>query len=141
MWEERLPTAREAPRRKDVTSWLRQMLGLLAPFRPCVAFVRVYNACDLDSLVETFYTEDAHLLLFNHPCVSGRPQVRRLFQGLLEAGVGELSAETIQIDVSGDLAYCLGTHAFGMSAANRGKFLEVYRRQGERSRDDHPVAD
>jgi hypothetical protein len=62
MWEERLPTAREAPRRKDVTSWRRQMLGLLAPFKPCVAFVRVYNACDLDSLVETFYTEDAHLL-------------------------------------------------------------------------------
>jgi thiamine pyrophosphokinase len=26
-----------------------------------VAFVRVYNAGDLDSLVETFYTEDAHL--------------------------------------------------------------------------------
>jgi ketosteroid isomerase-like protein len=67
-------------------------------------FVRVYNAGDLDGLVKTFYTEDADPRPPHHPCISGRPQVRRFFQDLLEAGVGELSAETIQIDVSGDLA-------------------------------------
>jgi ketosteroid isomerase-like protein len=83
--------------------------------------------------VENFYTEDAHLLPPNHPRVSGRSHIRRFFQGLREAGVGELSAETIQIDVSGDLAYCMGTYAFGTPAANKGKFLEVYRRQADGS--------
>jgi ketosteroid isomerase-like protein len=73
------------------------------------AFVRVYNAGDLDSLVEAFYAEDAHLLPPNHPLVSGRSQIRHFFQGLLEAGVGELSAETTQMEVSGNLAYCMGT--------------------------------
>jgi ketosteroid isomerase-like protein len=97
------------------------------------AFVRVYNAGHLDRLVEAFYAEDAHVLPPNHPLVSGRSQIRHFFQGLLEAGVGALSAETVQIDVSGDLAYCMGTYAFEKPAYDRGKFLEVYRRQADGS--------
>jgi ketosteroid isomerase-like protein len=97
------------------------------------AFVRVYNVGDLDALVETFYTEDASLLPPNQPRVWGRPQIRRFFQSLREAGMRELAAEIIQLDVSGDLAYCMGTYAFGMSAATRGQFLEVYRRQADGS--------
>jgi hypothetical protein len=52
------------------------------------------------------------------------------------AGVGQAAQQVdkaIQIDVSGDLAYCTGTDAFGTPAAHRGKFLEVYCRQ------DHPA--
>lgn len=70
------------------------------------SFVRLYNAGDLDGLMETCYTEDAYLLPSNHPRVSGRPQIRQFFHDLRAAGMGELSAETIQLDVSGDLAYC-----------------------------------
>jgi ketosteroid isomerase-like protein len=96
-------------------------------------FVRVYNSGNLDILVETFYTEDAHLLPPGHPLIRGRSQIRHFFQNLRQAGAGALSAATIQIEVSGDLAYCLGTYAFGTLATNRGKFLEVYRRQADGS--------
>ena len=95
------------------------------------AFVRVYNTGDLEALVETFYTEDASLLPPNQPRVWGRPQIRRFFHSLREAGMRELAAEILQCDVSGDLAYCLGTYAFGRPAAMRGYFLEVYRRQAD----------
>jgi ketosteroid isomerase-like protein len=37
------------------------------------------------------------------------------------------------MEVSGDLAYCLGTYAFGTLAVSRGTFLEVYRRQADGS--------
>ena len=93
----------------------------------------LYNAGDLDGLMETCYTEDAYLLPSNHPRVSGRPQIRQFFHDLRAAGMGELSAETIQLDVSGDLAYCMGTYTFGLPAAHGGKFLEVYRRQADGS--------
>jgi ketosteroid isomerase-like protein len=96
-------------------------------------FVRQYNAGDLDGLVETFYTEEAYLLPSNHSRVSGRSQIRQFFHDLHESGRGELSAETLQLDVSGDLAYCMGTYAFGMPVTNRGTFLEVYRRQADGS--------
>jgi ketosteroid isomerase-like protein len=97
------------------------------------SFVRLYNAGDLDGLVETYYTEDASLLPSNHPRVCGRSQIRRFFHDLHEAGLGQLAAEILQLDVSGDLAYCMGTYTFGMPAAHGGKFLEVYRRQADGS--------
>jgi len=95
------------------------------------ALVRVYNIGDLDALVETFYTENASLLPPHQPRVWGRPQIRQCFQRLREVGMRELADDILQLDVSGDLAYCMGTYAFGMSAAMRGHFLEVYRRQAD----------
>jgi ketosteroid isomerase-like protein len=68
------------------------------------AFVRLYNAGDLDGVVETFYAEDACLLPPHQPRVCGRLRIRQFFQHLQEAGMGELAAEIIQLDVSGDLA-------------------------------------
>jgi ketosteroid isomerase-like protein len=96
-------------------------------------FIRLYNAGDFDALVETCYTEDAYLLPPNHPRVYGRAQICRFLQGLREGGRGELSAETIQLDASGGLAYCMGVYVFGLSAGTRGTFLEVYRRQADGS--------
>ena len=51
------------------------------------SFVRLYNAGDLDGLMETCYTEDAYLLPSNHPRVSGRPQIRQFFHDLRAAGM------------------------------------------------------
>jgi ketosteroid isomerase-like protein len=96
-------------------------------------FVRLYNAGDLDVLVETCYAEDAYLLPPNHPRVYGRAQICRFLRGLRAGGLGELAAETMQLDASGDLAYCMGTYAFGRSAGTRGTFLEVYCRQADGS--------
>jgi ketosteroid isomerase-like protein len=92
------------------------------------ALVRDFNAKVTD-WVTVYYTEDAHLLPPNRPIVSGRAAIRVFIQGLLDAGFGELSLETVQIGVSGDLAYHIGRLRFGRPAPDRGKFLEVWRRQ------------
>ena len=94
-------------------------------------FIRLYNAGDFTALGETCYTEEAFLLPPHHPRVAGRAQICRFLHGLREAGHGELSAELLQVDVSGDLAYCMGTYAFGLLATTKGTFLEVYRRQAD----------
>jgi ketosteroid isomerase-like protein len=96
-------------------------------------FVRLYNAGDLDGLVATCYTDDACLLPPHAPRVCGQLQIRQFFQDLHAAGMGALSAETLELDVSGDLAYCLGMYTFGLPAVLRGTFLEVYRRQADGS--------
>lgn len=50
------------------------------------------------------------------------------FLGMVDAGVGELKIEAVQIDVSGDLAYRVGIYAFGRPAPDKGKLIEVYHR-------------
>lgn len=59
------------------------------------AFVRLYNAEEIDSLVATCYSEDAHLLPPNHPPVRGRAQMHHFFAGLRASGMGDLAAATL----------------------------------------------
>ena len=96
-------------------------------------FTRNANAGDAERLAEAFYSDDAYLLPPNHPIVSGRSQIRDFFQGMIEAGVGELAIESLKIDVSGDLAYNVGKYSLGKPAPDTGKFVEVHRRQPDGS--------
>ena len=95
------------------------------------AFVRHFNAADADQLVRAFYAEDARLLPPNHPMITGASQIREALRSFLEAGMGGLTIETYDVDVagSGDLAYGIGTFSLARPAPDRGKFIEVYRRQ------------
>ena len=96
-------------------------------------FARSVNAGDAEWLVREFFAEGAYLLPPNHPMLSGRPGIRRFFRGLLEAGFGEIATETTTIEESGELAYRIGTYTTRKPAPDRGKFVEVYRRQADGS--------
>jgi ketosteroid isomerase-like protein len=96
-------------------------------------FVRRFNAGELDELVEGFYAEDASLLPPDHEMVSGRLEVRAALQGMVEAGMGDVSMETVKVEASGDLAYRIGRYSLGRPTADRGKFIEVHRRQPDGS--------
>jgi ketosteroid isomerase-like protein len=71
-------------------------------------FVRHFNARDTARRVEAFYTADAQLLPPNHPPVRGRAAIRDFFQAFLDAGAGDLAAETVEVGAAGDLAYRTG---------------------------------
>lgn len=99
------------------------------------AFVRHFNAGEADRLVQAFYTEDARLLPPNHPMAVGRSQIREAFRELLQVGLGGLVIGDYQIEIasSGDLAYGIGTFTLARPAPDRGKFVEIYRRQEDGS--------
>ena len=99
------------------------------------AFVRHFNAADADQLVRAFYAEDARLLPPNHPMITGRSQIRQALQGFFEAGLSGLTIESYELEIasSGDLAYGIGTFSLARPAPDRGKFVEVYRRQADGS--------
>ena len=99
------------------------------------AFVRHFNAADADQLVRAFYAEDARLLPPNHRMLTGRSQIREALRGFLEAGLGGLAIDTYELEIasSGDLAYGIGTFSLARPVADRGKFIEVYRRQADGS--------
>ena len=97
------------------------------------AFVRHLNAGNADELVRGFYAEDATLLPPDHAMVRGHEQIRDTIRGLLDVGVGDISIETAMVDVSGDLAYRIGRYRLGKPAPERGKFVEVHRRQADGS--------
>ena len=110
----------------DAASAIRALSG---------AFVRHFNAADADQLVAAFYAEDARLLPPNHPMITGRSQIRDALRGFLEAGLGGLAVETYEIEIasSGDLAYGIGTFSLARPVPDRGKFIEIYRRQADGS--------
>ena len=47
--------------------------------------------------------------------------------------MGNLSLETIKIEVSGELAYRSGRYRLGRPMTGQGTFIEVYRRQSDGS--------
>ena len=99
------------------------------------AFVRYVNAGEVDRLVATCYAEGALVLPPQAPLVRGRGQIRELFRELIEAGMGDVTHETLPLYAEGDLAYGLGTYASTTCALgarpvrDAGKYLLVYRRQ------------
>ncbi len=67
--------------------------------------------------------------------VTGQSQIRGAFQEFLTAGFGEMTIDRHEVEVagSGDLAYAIGTYALARPAPDRGKFVEIYRRQADGS--------
>ncbi len=98
-------------------------------------FVRGANAGDAGRLVSGFYTEDATLLPPNTPLIKGAEGIRGFWQGVMDAGVGDVTLETTEVDASGDLAYGIGRYSFTLPAPgggrsrDQGKYLVVFRRQ------------
>jgi uncharacterized protein (TIGR02246 family) len=90
---------------------------------------------DLDGTV-SYYTDDAVLLPPNAPIAAGKAAIRTSWASLLDPNIS-LSWQATHVDVSqsGDLAYLTGTYtltmtdAKGKPVADRGKLIEVFRKQ------------
>ena len=94
-------------------------------------FVRCLNTGEVGELVEGFYAADAVLLPPERAMAAGRQAVGETVRSMIAAGLGDLSMETVEIEASEDLAYRSGRYRMGMTRPDRGKFIEVYRRQSD----------
>ncbi len=103
------------------------------------AFVRHANAGDSEQLVVAYYAADAQVLPPNAPRMQGHSQIRALFQGMLDAGAGDVTLETNQLHVEGGLGYGVGTYTYVIRQPGQepvrdsGKYVLVYRRQADGS--------
>jgi ketosteroid isomerase-like protein len=101
------------------------------------AFVRHTNAGELDQLVAAYYTSDAQVLPPNVPAVQGRGQIRELFREMLDAGVSDVTRETLTVYEAGDRGYGIGIYTYAICRPGRGpvrdtgKYLHVYCRQAD----------
>jgi ketosteroid isomerase-like protein len=92
-------------------------------------YARSINRGDADWLVDQFYAPEAYFLPPGHQMARGRDEIRAVIGGMLEAGLGDFGMETEKIEMAGELAYRIGHFRLGKPEPDRGKFIEVYRRQ------------
>ncbi len=92
------------------------------------------NAQNLEACLE-FYAPDAIEMQPNAPAIVGLPAIRAWFEtGLLQPGISNFfEPDTIEVAVSGDLAYDRGTYRFAMETPNGrvediGKYLMIWKR-------------
>jgi uncharacterized protein (TIGR02246 family) len=95
---------------------------------------------DLDAIV-AYYSDDAVLLPPNEPIATGKQAIRASWATLVGPTTLSLSWQATRVDVSksGDLAYLVGTYSMtvkdakGKSVPDRGKLIEVFRKQADGS--------
>jgi uncharacterized protein (TIGR02246 family) len=79
------------------------------------------------------YTEDASLLPPNEPIVTGRENIQKYWQGVLDA-IADVSVSTIATGSDGDLGYEIGRYHMvlrqpdGKEMVDDGKYTELLRR-------------
>ena len=102
-------------------------------------FMRNAMAKDAGRLVDAFYAEDAVVLPPNQQPVAGKAQIRPFIQGMIDAGLAEITLETTDVSGSGDVAYGVGKYRMTLHPAgadrieDKGKYVVVYRRQADGS--------
>jgi len=83
------------------------------------------------------YTEDASLLPPNEPIVTGRKNIQQYWQGLIDAGIVDVSVATIATGSDGDLGYEIGRYHLvvrqpdGKESVDDGKYTELLRRSAD----------
>ena len=98
------------------------------------AFMKAASARDSAALVRAFYADDAVLLPPNHPLVTGKSEIQRFLQGLMDGGLTSIKIETTVTASGGDLAYGRGRYTLSLSPTGAaavqdvGKYIVVYRR-------------
>ena len=98
-------------------------------------FVAAVNARSGQRLVESFYTEDAIVLPPGQGAISGKAQIQAFFDGMIQAGAGNISLVTDRVERNGDLAVELGHYTMtikppqGPAIPDRGKYIVVFRLQ------------
>jgi ketosteroid isomerase-like protein len=83
------------------------------------------------------YDENASLLPPNEPIVTGRENIKKYWQGAIDAGLIAASVKTIDASNDGDLGYEIGTFELkfqgkdGTIITDIGKYTEVLKRNSE----------
>ena len=86
--------------------------------------------------VAELYTEDAVLMPPGAARLDGREAIQQFWQGMLDAGVGDISVATQEVEEAGDSAVEVGTISAtapgegDARVALTGKYIVVYRRDG-----------
>ncbi len=100
-------------------------------------WAKMAAAKDVDATV-SFYSEDASLLAPNAPIASDKQAIRAAWASLLGPDTSlAWQASKVEVSRSGDLAYVTGAYQLSMKdsqgkpAADRGKFVEVWKKQAD----------
>ena len=88
-----------------------------------------------------YYADDAIVMPSNSPALTGEQAIRAMWQGMLGAPnfSGGWTATKVEVAGSGDMAYVTGTYemsetgADGKPMTDKGKYLEVWRKQPDGS--------
>ena len=88
--------------------------------------------------VLALYTSDATLLPPNAPLCKGTEAIGAVFNAYIEAGANSLSLDTIELDEQGDAVIEVGRYTLGIQTPDGhmedvGKYLQVFKRQGDGS--------
>jgi ketosteroid isomerase-like protein len=106
--------------RQEETSWLKAI-----------------GAGQIDATV-SYYGDGAVLLAPNAPIARTKEQIRQTWMQVFASVPpgATFSGDTTKVEVarSGDLAYSTGTYAFANPAIDRGKFVDVWKKQADGSR-------
>jgi ketosteroid isomerase-like protein len=110
----------------DITGALRQL---------DTDFVARALAGNAQACVEGFYAQDACALPPHREIIRGHRALVMMWKGIVAAGLKDLSLETTEIEVHGDMAYGIGQYRMtvdppgGKRTEEAGKYLVVYKRQ------------
>lgn len=83
------------------------------------------------------YTEDASVLPPNEAIVTGRKNIQQYWQGLIDAGILDVSVTTIATGSNGDLGYEIGRYQMtvrqpdGKGLSENGKYVELLKRSAD----------
>ena len=107
------------------------MRTILAMDREFMDNVAAKNAAG----VAAIYADDARILMPGRPLISGMSEILAFWKAALDGPVEAITLDTAHIEVSGDLAYGLGSNTIMLKPTGeaprqeRGKYVAVYRRQ------------
>jgi uncharacterized protein (TIGR02246 family) len=98
-------------------------------------FVTSFNTANFDQ-VGALFANDGVFMAPHHEPAYGQKSIERLMREFSEAGYQDLRVETMRVEYSGDMAMETGRYSVairqdnGTTAADRGKYLKVWRRLG-----------
>jgi uncharacterized protein (TIGR02246 family) len=99
------------------------------------AFIAAFNAHDA-AKIGRLYASDAAVLPPGAAPASGRAAVQKFWQGMIDAGITNVSVQTREVQSSGNLAYEAGQFALdvpgkdGPATHVTGKYVVVWKRVG-----------
>lgn len=95
-------------------------------------FVAALGRADA-AAIASLYTADAAAFPPNADVVRGRDAIQKLWQSVIDAGIGEATLETTDVEAQDNLAYESGAYVMKTKdgkVADRGKYVVVWKRAG-----------
>lgn len=105
--------------------------AIRASYREFMDSVPAKDAARLAAL----YADDARILMPGRSVITGKSEILAFWKASLDGPVEQIALDTMHIEVSGDLAYDVGTSTIMLKPAGeapheeKGKYVTVYRRQ------------